>query len=156
MGIMRIKKPKDFWSGVMFIAFGLFFAAFGMQYEVGTGARMGPGYFPMVLSMILILLGVGVLLGGLFSKFFEKRLDPFSWRELLFILGSVVLFGLMLKPIGLVVSLFVLIAVSSYASHEFKWRATIINAVVLIAICLLLFVWSLNLPLRLWPFFVGR
>lgn len=153
---MKIKKQEDFWSGVMFIAFGIFFSAFGMQYEFGTGARMGPGYFPRVLSMILILLGVGILLGGIFSKTVEKKLDKFSWRELLFILGPVVLFGLLLKPIGLVISLFVLIAISSYASHEFKWKATIVNAVVLIVICLLLFVWSLNLPLRLWPFFIVR
>jgi hypothetical protein len=153
---MKIKNQKDFWAGVMLIAFGLFFSAFGIQYEFGTAARMGPGYFPRVLSVILILLGGGISLNALLTRTADERLDKFSWRELLFILGPVVLFGLLLKPMGLVISLFILIAVSSYASHEFKWKATLINAVALIVICLLLFVWSLNLPLRLWPFFIAR
>ena len=153
---MGIEKHKDFWSGVMFIAFGAFFALLGLQYKFGTAAQMGPAYFPMVLSIILIMLGVAILLSSFFSKGIEKTLDGLNWGKLLLILCSVLLFSLLLKPLGLVLSLFVLIVVSSCASYEFKLMSSIINALVIIALCLSIFVWALNLPLPLWPVLVGK
>lgn len=152
---MGIAKHKDFWSGLMFIVFGAFFALFGLLYKFGTAAQMGPGYFPMVLSIILIILGTGILLSSFFSKGIDKTLDALNWGKMLLILCSVVLFSLLLKPFGLVLSLFVLIVLSSYASYEFKWIPSIINALVIIGLCLSIFVWALNLPLRLWPVLVG-
>lgn len=148
---MRIKNHKDFWAGVMFIVFGAFFAGFGTQYKFGSAAQMGPGYFPTVLGVLVIALGIVVAIGGLRSDATEERIDAFSWSTLLLVLGSVVLFGVLLQPLGLVVSLLVLVAVSSYASHEFTWRATLMNAIVLVGLCLLVFVWALKLQFPLWP-----
>jgi hypothetical protein len=152
---MRIKNQKDFWAGVMFVAFGAFFAGFGTQYTFGSAARMGPGYFPTVLGLIVIGLGIIVAIGGLSAGAAEEKVARFDWQTLLLVIGPIVLFGLLLNPLGLVVSLFVLVAVSSYASHEFKWREALINAVVLIALCLIIFVWALKLQFPLWPSFIA-
>jgi hypothetical protein len=152
---MKIKNHKDFWAGVMFAVFGAFFAGAGTQYTFGTAARMGPGYFPTVLGLMLILIGVVVAVGGLSPKAAEQKIDRFAWGTLLLILGPVVLFGLLLNTLGLVACLFLLIAVSSYASHEFSWKAMIGNAVVLIALCLFVFVYALKLQFPIWPALFG-
>ena len=94
-------------------------------------------------------------MSGLSAKAPAEKVDKFHFPTLLLILGSIVLFGLLLKPLGLMISLFILIAVSSYASHEFSWKAMLINAAVLIGLCLAVFVWGLKLELKLWPSFIG-
>ena len=152
---MLIRNQKDFWSGVMFAAFGLFFAGFGTRYTFGSAARMGPGYFPTVLGIILIILGVVIALGALSPKAEEQRVQKFSWPTILLVLGSVVLFGLFLPRLGLIISLITVVLVSSYASHEFGWRAAIINTIVLLALCLFVFVYALSLQFPLWPTFLG-
>jgi len=151
---MTIKNQKDFWAGVMFMALGAFFAGFGTQYTIGTAATMGPGYFPTALGVIVILLGMVTTVGALSAKATAEKVEEFNWPSLLLILGSVVLFGVLLKSLGLIVSLLILITVSSYASHEFSWKATLINALVLIVMCLVVFVWGLKLQFQLWPTFI--
>jgi hypothetical protein len=139
----------------MFIGFGAFFAGFGTQYTIGTAARMGPGYFPTVLGILLMVLGLVVSITGLSSKANEERIDRFDWRTLLIILGSVVLFGILLPRAGLVLSLLTLVLVSAFASHEFKLKEAIINAAVLIILSLVVFVWALSLQFQLWPAFIS-
>lgn len=151
---MHIKNQKDFWAGVMFVLFGGFFAGFGTQYTFGTAARMGPGYFPTVLGILLMILGLIVAVTGLSSKNTEEKVQKFAWDVLLMILGSVVLFGALLNPLGLIGSLLVLILVASYASHEHTWRASVGNSVVLISLCLFVFVYALKLQFQLWPVFM--
>ncbi len=151
---MHIKNQKDFWAGVMFILFGGFFAGFGTQYTFGTAARMGPGYFPTVLGIILMVLGLIVAVSGMSSKNSEEKVNKFAWDVLLMILGSVTLFGVLLDPLGLIGSLIVLIMLSSYASHEHTWKASIGNTVVLILLCLFVFVYALSLQFQLWPAFM--
>ena len=153
---MHIRNRKDFWAGLMFGAFGLFFSGFGTQYTFGTGARMGPGYFPTVLGVILMVMGVIIALMALSPKAEEHKVAKFSWPTIVLILGSVVLFGLMLTRLGLIISLITVVMVSSYASHEFGWKAALINTVALIALCLTVFVYALSLQFPLWPtFFAG-
>jgi hypothetical protein len=151
---MHIKNQKDFWAGVMFVLFGGFFAGFGTQYTFGTAARMGPGYFPTVLGVILMILGIVVAVSGMSSKNAEEKVDKFAWDVMLLILGSLTLFGVLLNPLGLILSLFVLVMVASYASHEHKWVASIGNSAVLIALCLFVFVYALKLQFQLWPAFM--
>ena len=54
---MNLKSQKDFFSGLMFMCVGVAFAWGASGYTIGTGARMGPGYFPLVLGVLLALLG---------------------------------------------------------------------------------------------------
>ena len=153
---MRVKNQKDFWAGVMFIAFGGFFAGFGTHYEFGTAAEMGAGYFPTVVGVITIVLGILIAASGLSAKASEGKIAKFEWKVLLLILGPIVLFGLLLQSMGLILSLAMLILISSCASHEFSLKSAMINACVLIVMCLLIFVWGLDLQFQLWPSFIGN
>src|SRR5205814_5647912 len=112
-----VRHPKDFWSGVIFIAIGLFAIIHGTKYTIGTAARMGPGYFPRILGILLILLGAILALRSLRLR--GAKIPTWKWRPSLVILGSVVLFGLILNFAGLVLATIVLIVLSSAASPEF-------------------------------------
>lgn len=152
---MRIRNQKDFWAGVMFFGFGIAFAGIGTDYAFGTAARMGPGYFPMMVSGIMILLGLLVAIRGLSPKAEIDHVEKFAWSTLLLVLGPIVLFGLLLDTLGLALSLLMLIGMSSYASHEFSWKAMLGSAVILISVCLLVFVYALNLQFQILPSFLG-
>jgi len=153
---MQIRRQTDFLSGLMFIAVGLAFSWVARGYTMGTAARMGPGYFPFWLGIVLALLGVGVAVGSVSAKAEADRMAPWDIKTLLWVLGSVVLFGLILKPLGMVLSVLVLVLVSSMASHEFSWRGAILNAVVLVVISTFAFVYGINLQMPVWPAFLGN
>ena len=153
---MRIRNQQDFWAGLMFIVFGAFFAGFGTRLEIGVASKMGPGYFPTALGVIVTFLGLVISVGSLSPGATASKIERFWLRSLLLIFGSIVLFGLLLKSLGLIVTLLILITVSSYASHEFSLKATLINAAVLIALCLVMFVWGINLQFPIWPSFIGN
>ena len=94
---MNIKSQKDFFSGLMFLIVGGGFAYGATSYSIGTAARMGPGYFPLLLGVILSILGAFVLF---FSLVVERPdHDPvgkFAWAPILYVLGSNISFGIML------------------------------------------------------------
>ncbi|GAA0793070.1 tripartite tricarboxylate transporter TctB family protein [Cupriavidus gilardii] len=151
---MRIRSQKDFASGLMFILVGFGFSWVARGYSMGTAAKMGPGYFPFWLGVVLALLGVLVLIGSLSSKGESDELARWDIKLLLWILGSVVLFGLLLKPLGMVLSVIVLVLVSSMASHEFTWRGAILNTIILVLISMGAFVYGINLQMPVWPAFI--
>ena len=151
---MRIRSQKDFASGLMFVLVGLGFSFVARGYSMGTAAKMGPGYFPFLLGLVLALLGAIVTLGSLSMKGEKDQLARWDLKTLLWILGSVVLFGLLLKPLGMVLSVFVLVLVSSMASHEFSWKGALANGVVLVLISLGAFVYGINLQMPVWPAFI--
>ena len=99
--------------------------------------------------------GVLVLWGSLSSKAEEDQLARWDIKTLLWILGSVVLFGLLLKPLGMVLSVLVLVLVSSMASHEFSWKGAILNSIILVVISLGAFVYGINLQMPVWPAFLA-
>lgn len=152
---MRIQSQQNFWSGVMFLVTGLLFAWFAVDYQMGTAARMGPGYFPFWLGVIMAVLGAVIGLSALSPKAERTEVDKFDWRCLLLVLGSVVAFGLLLQPLGLYVSLFVLVVGSSLASHEFSWKVAIGNAIFLVVFSYIAFVKGLGLIFPLYPWFMG-
>ena len=152
---MKIRNHKDFWAGVMFAAFGAAFVAIGSGYAQGTAERMGPGYFPVAVGALLALIGIAVSVGALARTAEVETVKRFAWPTLLLIIGPVVLFGLLLETLGLVICLFLLVCLSSYASHEFGWKATLANAAALIALCLTVFIYLLDLQFQLWPVFSG-
>ena len=151
---MKIRSQKDFWSGLMFIAFGLFFAGFAQEYDMGTAARMGPAFFPTMLGGLLLLLGVIVGIQGLAIEDAHGKIDPFYFRPLLLVLGAVVAFGLLLRPAGLIVSLFVLVIISSLGGHEFKWRDVLLLSLGLTLLMLAVFVYGLSMTIPVWPAFM--
>ncbi len=153
---MRIRHQKDFWSGVMFLAVGLAFAALAQRYELGTAQRMGPGYFPTVLGGLLALLGLIITIRGLARAEAGGEVERFHFGPLAVVLGAVALFALLLRPAGLVVALLVLIGVSAYASHEFRLREVIPLAAFLVLLVLAVFIWGLGMVVPVWPAFLDR
>ena len=151
---MKIRDQKNFWSGLMFIAFGLFFVGWARQYDMGSAARMGPAYFPTVLGGLLFLLGVIVTIEGLAANHADGKIEPFNFRALSLVLGSVVAFGLLLRPAGLIVALFVLVGVSSFGSHEFKLRDVLLLSVGMSLLVLGVFIYGLNMTIPVLPSFM--
>lgn len=149
------RNKQDFWSGIMFIIVGLGFAAQATTYQMGTAARMGPGYFPFWLGIVLSLIGAVVLLSSFSRRTEATKVDRFDFRILALVVGSVVLYGFILRPLGLYVSVFVLVVVSSLASHEFSWKVAVGNALFLVLFSYLAFIKGLGLIFPLWPSFLG-
>ena len=146
-----IRNQRAFASGVLFLGFAIFFYVVALGYPAGTAARMGPGYFPRLLAIVLAAIGLAVMLGSMKSTADLQSLHKWDWKGLGWVTGSVVLFALLLFPAGLIGALFVLIMVSSKASPEFTWKGALANAAVLIALCLVVFVYGLGLRLPVWP-----
>ncbi|MYZ41488.1 tripartite tricarboxylate transporter TctB family protein [Schauerella aestuarii] len=152
---MQLKNRQDFWSGVMFVALGLGFAWKATSYQMGTAARMGPGYFPFWLGLVLALLGIIVLLGSFSKNALETTIDKFDFRIAGLVVGSVLLYGFILRPLGVYISVAVLVIVSSLASHEFSWKIAVGNAIFLVIFSYLAFIKGLGLIFPLWPSFMG-
>lgn len=150
----KIRHPKDFAAGLMFIAFGVAAIAIGAGYPLGVAARMGPGYFPRILGILLIIFGIVLALRAL--RINGARITLESPRPLLIVLGSVVLFGLTVESLGLVISTILLIVTSSAASTEFRWKEALVSSMVLAALSVAGFVWGLGLQFSVWPAFLGR
>jgi hypothetical protein len=148
-----IRHPKDFYSGLIFIGFGVGAIVIANNYPLGTAARMGPGYFPRILGILLILLGIALSLRAL--KLEGDPIAAWKWRPTLTVLGSVVLFGFIVNAAGLVVSTIILIVMSSWASTEFRLKESIISGVLLSALVVGVFVIALKLQLPIWPAFVN-
>jgi hypothetical protein len=151
---VKIRNQKNFWSGVMFFAFGLGFALLARRYDMGTAQRMGPGYFPTVLGALLALLGLGLALAGLAREGHDGRIERFHFGPIAWIVGAIVAFGALLRPAGLVVALVALVVISMLGSHEFRWKEAVAVSVVMGAIVYLVFIYGLKLTIPVWPAFV--
>ncbi len=153
---MKIKSQRDFWSGLMFIAVGLGFAWGATDYSFGSSARPGPGYFPFGLGLLTALLGAMVLFKALTIE--VEGGDPigaFAWKPLIIIVGSMVLFGLLLPRLGMFIALPLLVITSALAGDEFHPVEAVINAAIITAFSWLVFIYGLNLTIPLKPWFMG-
>jgi len=162
---MRIKSQKDFFAGLMFLLVGLAFAWGAGSYSVGTGARMGPGYFPMVLGVLLAGLGLIITLTALVVETPDG--DPvgsFAWKPLVFIIAGNLVFGasigglpsIGLPPMGLIFGIFALTFVSSNAGDEFKFKEVLILSIILSVMSYAAFILLLKLQFPVWPTFLTR
>ena len=150
---LKIKSPQDFWAGLMFIAFGLFFVVVAMKnYQMGSSVRMGPAYFPVVLGGMLAVLGAVVLVNALVIE--GPAVAKFHFRPLLFIAASSLAFAYLLKPLGLPLAAIALVFICAYGGHEFKWKEVAIMSVVLVIFSVLVFVEALALPFPICPDFI--
>jgi len=161
---MKIAQPRNFWGGILFALIGVGFAlvARGVRiadftlhagYAMGTPARMGPGFFPFWLGILLALLGIVIALVSLrrAAEGEDVALPRFHWRPILLVLGAVVLFGLLLRPAGMLLAGFLLVFVASLGSPTFRARATVVLGAALVSFCALVFVAGLKLPIPLCP-----
>jgi hypothetical protein len=197
---LNIKGPKDFWAGLMFIGFGLFFMIWALtHYQMGSAVRMGPAYFPAVLGGLLAVLGAVVLLESFAMQGLELKI-PFEIYDLFIglavfavaiylarllkfnsdyaMLGASVIvsllairyrpgakplvlisvaclvYGYLMKPLGLVLATGALVFIGAFGGHEFKWKEVTILFLILIVFSILVFVKGLTLPFPICPAFM--
>ena len=153
---MKIRNQRDFGAGVMYILIGLFFAIVARQYQYGTAAKMGPGYFPFWLGMLMAALGLLVLVKSMGAKAAIEAIPKFNWKIIGLITGSICLYGILLPKLGFLVAVLVLVMVASSASREFNWKVSVINAIVLIGFTYSVFVMGLKLQFPLLPVFLQQ
>ena len=160
---MKIKSQKDFLSGLMFMVVGGVFAWGATHYSIGTGARMGPGYFPLMLGVLLTILGAIILMGSLIVETPDgDKVSKIAWQPLGYILGSNLVFGALLGGLpklgipsfGLIAAIYALIIIASKAGDEFSWKSVLILATVLSIGSYMAFIFLLKLQMPVWPAFL--
>jgi hypothetical protein len=146
---VKIRAPKDFWAGLMFIGFGIGFAAVAQNYQMGNAVRMGPAYFPTMLGGLLAILGLAIFIQSLVVS--GPKVSAFVFRPLILIIVAIVLFGIALKPLGMVIAAAILVFLGAFGGHEFRWKEVAILYVVLAIFSVFVFVKGLGLPFPVWP-----
>jgi len=150
---VKIKSPKNFWAGLMFMGVGLFFLVWAIvHYQMGTAVRMGPAYFPAVLGGMMAVLGFIVLIGSF--AIVGPAVPKFHFRPLILISVACVVYGYLMKPLGLILATAALVFISAYGGHEFKWKEVSVLYLVLIVFSVLVFVKGLTLPFPICPAFM--
>ena len=160
---MNIKSQKDFFSGLMFMGVGVAFAWGATTYKVGEGARMGPGYFPLMLGVLMAILGIAITFKSLVVETVGgDKIGKWAWKPLVYIIAANLLFGVLLgglpsiklPAMGLIVGIYVLTFVASMAETGWKVKNTFILATVLAVGSYIAFVKVLKLQFAVWPAFI--
>ena len=160
---MKIKSQKDFFSGLMFMGVGVAFAWGATSYTVGTGARMGPGYFPLMLGIVMTLIGALITFFALTVQTMDgAKIGKWAWKQLFYILAANFAFGVLLgglpslgiPAMGLIIAIYALVLISSLAGHAFNLKAVLILATALAIGSYVAFIWALKLQMQVWPTFI--
>lgn len=159
---MNIKSQKDFFSGLMFMCAGAAFAWGASSYTIGSGARMGPGYFPLALGVLLVILGGIITFKALVVETVDgDKVGAFAWKPLVFIILANVVFGVMigglpklgLPPMGLIAGIYAVTLIASLAGDRFNLKEALALGTILSVLCYLAFVVLLKLQFPVWPAF---
>lgn len=154
-----MKNTKDFYAGLLFALLGGAFAWGAIDYQVGTSARMGPGYFPLLLGVLLALLGGILMLRAVLATDKGEAMGSWAWKPLVAIISANLLFGvslagvpvLHLPPLGLMVGIYALTLVSCLAGEQFILKDALLLATALAVLSYGAFVLLLKLQLPVWP-----
>jgi Tripartite tricarboxylate transporter TctB family len=149
MGVSIIRNPRDFFAGLIFLFFGVLAAYLARGYPLGSTVRMGPGYFPFILCVLLALLGAAICARSLVLRGHGvEGVDP---RALILVLAAVGAFAATIEPAGIIVAAALLLVIGTAASRESKALEVIALTLVLLALIVAVFVYGLGLPFKLWP-----
>ncbi|HEY8578775.1 MAG TPA: tripartite tricarboxylate transporter TctB family protein [Beijerinckiaceae bacterium] len=146
--MLRVKSPQDFGASVVFIVIGVIGVWFGGELNYGSAARMGPGFFPVILSWLVI--AVGLVIGLRALALDGPAIERPQMRPILAICAAILLFALLIETIGLALTSAVTILVASLARADTRWRDTLILAFVLSIALVLLFVYALGQAMPPW------
>ena len=161
---MRIKSHQDFFSGLMFAGVGMAFAWGATTYGIGTAAQMGPGYFPLVLGVLMALLGAVVTLKSIVVETEDGgRIGAWAWKPLFFVIAANLVIGVMLgglpginlPAMGLILGIYALTFIASLAGDDFRLKEVFVLATVLAVMSYLGFIVLLKLQFQVWPAFVA-
>jgi len=160
---MSIKSQKDFFSGLLFMAIGIAFALGATRYNVGTGARMGPGYFPLMLGILMAVLGAIIIFNSLIIETEDgEKIGSWAWKPLFFILAANLVFGVLLgglpsinvPAMGMIAGIYALTFIASLAGEKYSFKENLILATILAVMCYLGFIVLLKLQFQAWPTFI--
>lgn len=146
---MKIKSQEDFWTGVMFIGFGIVAIVVSHDYPMGTARAMGPGYFPTYLGVIIIVIGAALIGRAFWVE--GEGIGQLGWRPLSWLSAAFASFGLLIEDAGFVLALMALIVASSLAGRDTRPLELVVLIALLIIGSVTLFVYGLELPYRLFP-----
>jgi hypothetical protein len=146
---ISIRSPRDFCAGLIFLFFGALAAYIARDYPMGSAVRMGPGYFPYLLGILLALLGVVICIKSLVMH--GERIESASLRALLLVLGAVGVFAGTIESAGIVIATALLVGVGAAASPESRLREVAVLIVFLLALAVGLFTYGLGLPFKIFP-----
>ncbi|MCW5715728.1 MAG: tripartite tricarboxylate transporter TctB family protein [Bauldia sp.] len=150
------RNRQDIAVGVIFVAIGLLFGfdVWRTELDVGTPLRMGPGFFPVILASVLVVLGAAIAIRGAIARIPPEAFRAIPWRGLLFIAPLPVFFGLTIEGLGLVLPIFVVAFAASFASREVRLVSAFATAAGVTAFCVVVFHTLAGLPLPLFgPWF---
>ena len=160
---MKIKNQPDFYSGLMFIGAGVAFALGATNYTVGSGARMGPGYFPLMLGVMMALVGIAIALKAMARQPGDvEKIGKWAWRPLVYVITANIVFGVLLGGIrqinlpafGLMAAIYALTFIASMAQADWQFKRTFFLATALAIGSYLTFVIALKLQFPVWPEFI--
>lgn len=160
---MKIKSQKDFFAGLMFVIVGIAFAWGATTYTVGSGARMGPGYFPLVLGVLMAIMGAAIAFKALVVETEDgEKIGKWAWKPLFFILASNFAFGILLAGLpsigfpafGMIIAIYALTFIAALAGETFNFKEVLILATVLAVGSYFAFVVALKLQFPVWPSFI--
>lgn len=146
---IKIRNSKDFYAGLMFILFGLIAVGIAKSYPMGNATRMGSGYIPTILGGILILFGLITSVRALWLS--GAPINPWPMRPLLLIPGSILAFGLIVEPLGLILAVLVLIVIGCLGGRQFRIYEVAVLYLALLALAIGVFTYIFEIPFNIWP-----
>jgi hypothetical protein len=146
---VRIRSPRDFCAGLIFLFFGILAAYVARDYPMGSAVRMGPGYFPFVLGILLAALGAVVCLKS--TVIAGSSIESINLRAVLLVLGAIAVFAATVETAGIVIATVSLVTIAAAASPESKTREVALLSLFLVALAVGVFTYGLGLPFKVFP-----
>jgi len=132
------RNAKDFWTGFIYLFVGSGALIISRDYDMGTAVKMGPAYFPILLSVLLMIIGIISVLRSFFKS--GSPIGVVAWKGLVLIVASTLLFGMIVRGAGLILALPLLVVVSALGSNRFRWKYALVEAALITIFCILVFV----------------
>ena len=139
------RNAKDFWTGLIYLFVGSGALIISRDYDMGTAVKMGPAYFPTLLSVLLMVIGIISVLRSFFKS--GSPIGVVAWKGLVLIVASTLLFGMIVRGAGLLLALPLLVIVSASASARFSWKTSLAEAAGITVFCIVIFLKGLGVPL---------
>ncbi len=145
---VRPARRADLWAGLLFASLGALSLWVGADYSLGVASRIGPGYLPRLLGILMAGLGAFLVVRSAWTR--ESIDATVAWRPVALVLGSVVAFALVFEASGLVPAILVSVGIANYAMAENRWMTAVVLGALLAFFAWALFVKALSLPLPVW------
>jgi hypothetical protein len=145
----KVRNAKDLFAGLLFALVGVAAVVIGRDYPLGSASRMGPGYFPVLVGGLLILIGLIVAARALAAQ--PEPIGRIDLKPVLLVIGAVALFAACIEKLGLAIAILLVVIVGYLANPQRKLVELLVLAAVLTAVSLGIFVYGLKLPFKVWP-----